>query len=54
MSTPINRRKYLSRTAQTAGVAFSMQSFVAEALWRLPEMVGGEGEDVITREELCH
>ena len=29
MSTPINRRKFLSRTVQTAGVAFAMQSFVA-------------------------
>ena len=27
MSTPINRRKFLSRTVQTAGVAFAMQSF---------------------------
>ena len=29
MSTPINRRKFLSRTVQTTGVAFAMQSFVA-------------------------
>src|SRR5215510_11809825 len=29
MSTPINRRKFLSGTFQTAGVAFAMQSFVA-------------------------
>lgn len=29
MSNPINRRKFLSRTVQTAGVAFAMQSFVA-------------------------
>jgi uncharacterized protein len=29
MSTPINRRKFLSRTIQTTGVAFAMQSFVA-------------------------
>jgi secreted PhoX family phosphatase len=29
MSTQINRRKFLSKTAQTAGVAFAMQSFVA-------------------------
>ena len=29
MSTPINRRKFLSRTVQTTGVAFAMQSFIA-------------------------
>ncbi len=29
MSTPINRRKFLSRTVQTTGVALAMQSFVA-------------------------
>ncbi|HEY6402987.1 MAG TPA: alkaline phosphatase PhoX [Blastocatellia bacterium] len=29
MSKPINRRKFLSRTVQTTGVAFAMQSFVA-------------------------
>jgi hypothetical protein len=29
MSTHINRRKFLSRTVQTTGVAFAMQSFVA-------------------------
>src|SRR5215510_5967790 len=29
MSTPINRRKFLSRTVQTAGAAFAMQSFMA-------------------------
>src|SRR5262245_52254084 len=29
MSTPINRRKFLSRTIQTTGAAFAMQSFVA-------------------------
>jgi uncharacterized protein len=29
MSNPINRRKFLSRTVQTTGVAFAMQSFVA-------------------------
>jgi uncharacterized protein len=29
MSTPINRRKFLSRAVQTSGVAFAMQSFVA-------------------------
>jgi uncharacterized protein len=29
MSTPINRRKFLSRAVQTTGVAFAMQSFAA-------------------------
>jgi len=29
MSKPINRRNFLSRTVQTTGVAFAMQSFVA-------------------------
>src|SRR5215475_3269982 len=29
MSTPINRRKFLSGAVQTSGVAFAMQSFVA-------------------------
>jgi uncharacterized protein len=29
MSTSINRRKFLSRTVQTAGAAFAMQSFMA-------------------------
>ncbi|HEY9435097.1 MAG TPA: alkaline phosphatase PhoX [Blastocatellia bacterium] len=29
MSTPINRRKFLSRTVQTTGVAFAMQSLIA-------------------------
>lgn len=29
MATPINRRKFLSRTVQTTGVALAMQSFVA-------------------------
>ncbi|HEU0186219.1 MAG TPA: alkaline phosphatase PhoX [Blastocatellia bacterium] len=29
MSSPINRRKFLSRTVQTTGAAFAMQSFVA-------------------------
>ena len=29
MSNPINRRKFLSRTVQTAGAAFAMQSFMA-------------------------
>src|SRR5262245_12151674 len=29
MSTPINRRNFLSRAVQTSGVAFAMQSFVA-------------------------
>src|SRR5262245_39278431 len=29
MSTPLNRRNFLSRAVQTSGVAFAMQSFVA-------------------------
>lgn len=40
MSTPINRRKFLSRTVQTTGVAFAMQSFVARGVLA----ASGDGE----------
>jgi hypothetical protein len=44
MSTPINRRKFLSRTVQTTGAAFAMQSFMARGALAASGDGRGRGE----------
>ena len=44
MSTPINRRKFLSQTVQTTGAAFAMQSFMARGALAASGDGGRRGE----------